>query len=102
MLLFLGGTAIAPTLTVQNSLVGSIAPAHATTEAFTWLSTITVGASAVGAAVGGALIEGPFGVSGSLVLAAARCGGRGGGHAACRAAVRSVGASPPAAQPVAA
>jgi MFS family permease len=68
-LLFLGGTAIAPTLTVQNSLVGSIAPVHATTEAFTWLSTITVGASAIGAAVGGALIEGPFGVPGALVLA---------------------------------
>lgn len=69
-LLFLGGTAIAPTLTVQSSLVGSIAPAHATTEAFTWLSTIAFGASAVGAAVGGALIEGPAGVNGSLVLAA--------------------------------
>jgi MFS family permease len=70
-LLFLGGTAIAPTLTVQSTLVGTIAPAHATTEAFTWLSTIAFGASAVGAAVGGALIEGPAGVSGSLVLAAA-------------------------------
>jgi MFS family permease len=70
VLLFLGGTAIAPTLTVQSSLVGSIAPRHATTEAFTWLSTIAFGASAVGAAVGGALIEGRFGVSGSLVLAA--------------------------------
>lgn len=69
-LLFLGGTAIAPTLTVQSSLVGSIAPAHATTEAFTWLSTIAFGASAIGAAVGGALIEGPSGVSGSLTLAA--------------------------------
>ena len=73
-LLFLGGTAIAPTLTVQSSLVGSIAPAHATTEAFTWLSTIAFGASAVGAAVGGALIEGPAGVSGSLVLAAVGAG----------------------------
>src|SRR5215218_2294048 len=70
-LLFLGGTAIAPTLTVQSSLVGSIAPAHATTEAFTWLSTIAFGASAVGAAVGGALIEGTLGVSASLTLAAA-------------------------------
>ncbi len=70
VLLFLGGTAIAPTLTVQNTLVGSMAPQHATTEAFTWLSTITVGASAIGAAVGGGLIEGPFGVSGSLALAA--------------------------------
>jgi MFS family permease len=69
VLLFLGGTAIAPTLTVQNTLVGSMAPVHATTEAFTWLSTITVGASAIGAALGGALIEGPAGVSGSLVLA---------------------------------
>src|SRR4051794_6924708 len=69
-LLFLGGTAIAPTLTVQSSLVGVIAPAHATTEAFTWLSTIAFGASAIGAAVGGALIESSFGVSGSLVLAA--------------------------------
>ena len=68
-LLFLGGTAIAPTLTVQNSLVGSIAPVYATTEAFTWLSTITVGASAIGAALGGGLIDGPFGVSGSLALA---------------------------------
>ncbi len=71
VLLFLGGTAIAPTLTVQSSLVGAIAPAHATTEAFTWLSTIAFGASAVGAAVGGALIEGPAGVNGSLLLAAA-------------------------------
>src|SRR3954451_24395102 len=69
-LLFLGGTAIAPTLTVQSSLVGAIAPAHATTEAFTWLSTIAVGASAIGAAVGGALIESSLGVSASLVLAA--------------------------------
>ncbi|WP_324275700.1 MFS transporter [Blastococcus brunescens] len=71
VLLFLGGTAIAPTLTVQNTLVGSMAPVHATTEAFTWLSTITVGASAIGAALGGALIEGPAGVPGSLVLATA-------------------------------
>ena len=69
VLLFLGGTAIAPTLTVQSSLVGVIAPRHATTEAFTWLSTIAFGASAVGAAVGGALIESSYGVSGSLVLA---------------------------------
>jgi MFS family permease len=69
-LLFLGGTAIAPTLTVQSSLVGAIAPAHATTEAFTWLSTVAFGASAVGAAVGGALIDSSLGVSASLTLAA--------------------------------
>ncbi len=74
-LLFLGGTAIAPTLTVQNSLVGAIAPAHATTEAFTWLSTMATGASAVGAALGGALIESPAGVGGSLLLAVAGAAG---------------------------
>jgi MFS family permease len=68
-LLFLGGTAIAPTMTVQSSLVGAIAPAHATTEAFTWLSTMATGASALGAALGGALIDGPAGVTGSLLLA---------------------------------
>ena len=68
-LLFLGGTAIAPTLTVQSSLVGSIAPASAVTEAFTWLSTVAFGASAVGAAVGGSLIEGPAGVGGALLMA---------------------------------
>jgi MFS family permease len=70
VLLFLGGTAIAPTLTVQSSMVGAIAPRHATTEAFTWLSTVAFGASAVGAAVGGALIESSAGVQGALVLAA--------------------------------
>ena len=69
-LLFLGGTAIAPTLTVQSNLVGAIAPAHATTEAFTWLSTIAFGASAVGAAVGGALIDGSAGPAARCVLAA--------------------------------
>ena len=69
-LLFLGGTAIAPTLTVQSSLVGSFVTGHATTETFTWLSTVAFGASAVGAAIGGALIESRFGVRGSLVLAA--------------------------------
>jgi MFS family permease len=68
-LLFLGGTAIAPTMTVQSSLVGSIAPASAATEAFTWLSTVAFGASAIGAAVGGSLIESSAGVAGALVMA---------------------------------
>ena len=71
LLLFLGGTAIAPTLTVQSTLVGAIAPASASTEAFTWLSTVSFGASAIGAAVGGAVIDGSFGVNGALVAATA-------------------------------
>jgi hypothetical protein len=55
---------------VQSSLVGAIAPASSTTEAFTWLSTVAFGASAVGAAVGGTLIESTAGVAGALAMAA--------------------------------
>jgi MFS family permease len=69
-LLFLGGTAIAPTLTVQSNLVSAIAPPQATTEAFTWLSTIAFGASAVGAALSGSLIDSAVGLGGALALAA--------------------------------
>jgi MFS family permease len=74
VLLFLGGSAIAPTLTVQSTMVGAIAPPHATTEAFTWLSTIAFGASAVGAAAAGAVIESSAGLSAALVLAALGAG----------------------------
>jgi hypothetical protein len=73
-LLFLGGSAIAPTLTVQSNLVGAIAPAHATTEAFTWLSTIAFGASAIGTAASGAVVESSIGLSGALMLSAAGAG----------------------------
>ncbi len=70
-LLFLGGTAIAPTVSLQNSLVASMAPARATTEAFTWLTTVVFGASAVGAAVAGVLVEQPEGIALALGLATA-------------------------------
>jgi len=70
-LLFLGGTAIAPTVSVQNSLVASMAPARATTEAFTWLTTVVFGASALGAAVAGVLVERPEGIALALGLATA-------------------------------
>lgn len=58
-LLFLGGTAIAPTITVQNGLVADLAPAGTTTEAFTWSTTVAFGASAMGAAVGGFVVDRP-------------------------------------------
>ncbi|MBA3417302.1 MAG: MFS transporter [Geodermatophilaceae bacterium] len=70
-LLFLGGTAIAPTVSVQNALVASMAPARATTEAFTWLTTVVFGASALGAAVAGVLVEQPEGIALALGLATA-------------------------------
>ncbi len=70
ILLFLGGTTLAPTMTVQNSLVSVLVPAGAATEAFTWMSTVAFGASAVGAGVAGAVVESGFGVPGALALAA--------------------------------
>lgn len=68
-LLFVGGTAIAPTVSVQNTLVAQLAPAQATTEAFTWLTTVVFGASALGAAVGGAVVGHPAGIALTLGLA---------------------------------
>ncbi|MBA3409959.1 MAG: MFS transporter [Geodermatophilaceae bacterium] len=69
-MLFLGGTTLAPTLTVQNSLVSVLVPAGVATEAFTWMTTVAYGASAIGAGVAGVLVEGAFGVAGALALAA--------------------------------
>ena len=69
-MLFLGGTTLAPTLTVQNSLVSVLVPSGAATEAFTWMTTVAYGASAIGAGVAGVVVESSFGVSGALALAA--------------------------------
>jgi MFS family permease len=68
-LLFVAGTAIAPMMTVQNGLVADLAPGGTTTEAFTWLTTVAFGASAIGAAVGGLVVDLPVGVPGAFVLA---------------------------------
>jgi len=69
-MLFLGGTTLAPTLTVQNSLVSVLVPSGAATEAFTWMTTVAYGASAIGAGATGVVVESSFGVSGALALAA--------------------------------
>ena len=68
--LFLGGTAFAPAITVQNSLVAELAPAGTLTESFTWLTTVTYAAVAGGTAIGGALVDRPGGVTAALLLAA--------------------------------
>ncbi|MGY1744945.1 MFS transporter [Blastococcus sp. SYSU D00695] len=69
--LFVGGSALAPMLTVQNALMGQLSPAGAATEAFTWLSTVTFGAAAVGTAVAGLVIESRWGVTGAFLMATA-------------------------------
>lgn len=70
LVLFLGGTAFAPAITVQNSLVAVLAPRGAVTESFTWLSTVTYAAVAAGTAIGGVLVDRPGGVTAALLLAA--------------------------------
>ncbi len=56
-----GGSAVAPALTVQNTMVGRIAPASMLNEAYTWVVTVIVAATAAGGAVAGLLIDN-FGV----------------------------------------
>jgi MFS family permease len=70
LVLFLGGTAFAPAITVQNSLIADLAPTGTLTESFTWLTTVTYTAVAVGTAVGGVLVDRPGGVTAALLLAA--------------------------------
>ena len=68
--LFLGGTAFAPAITVQNSLVATLAPAGTLTESFTWLTTVSYAAVAGGTAIGGALVDRPGGITAAMLLAA--------------------------------
>ena len=69
--LVIAGTTIAPALTVENSLVGRIAPASMLNEAFTWIVTVSVAGSAVGGALSGAIVDLPGGLPWAFVMAAA-------------------------------
>jgi MFS family permease len=69
--LIVGGATIAPTLTVQNSLVGSIVPRSMLNEAYTWLVTVSIAASAAGVAVIGLVVDRPGGVVWAFLLASA-------------------------------
>ena len=68
--LVLGGATIAPALTVENNLVGRIAPAAMLNEAYTWVVTVSVAGSAVGGAVAGAIVDQPGGLPWAFVFAA--------------------------------
>ncbi len=68
VLLFLSGATLAPFLIVLNTLIGRTAPAHAAVEAFTWFTAIAFGATAIGVALGGAIIETSAGVRGSFLV----------------------------------
>ncbi|MEV0714722.1 MFS transporter, partial [Asanoa sp. NPDC050611] len=55
--LVFGGVVIAPGLTVENTMIGRIAPESMLNEAYTWMVTTSVAASAVGGAVAGWLVD---------------------------------------------
>ncbi|MFR9774624.1 MFS transporter [Micromonospora sp. MS34] len=69
--LVLGGAAIAPALTLENTLVGRIAPAGMLNEAYTWVVTMSVAASAVGGAAAGLIVDHAGGVPGAFLFAGA-------------------------------
>lgn len=70
LLVLPAGCCIAPLLATRNELVGGVAPPGMRTEAYTWPITAFVGGIAAGAALSGALVEGP-GWRTSFVIAAA-------------------------------
>jgi MFS family permease len=69
--LLVGGTAIAPALTVENLLVGRIVPGGMLNEAYTWVVTVSVGTSAAGGAIAGVIVDQPGGVPWGFLFAAA-------------------------------
>ncbi len=66
--LTLGGVAIAPALTVQNSIVGRIIPAGMLSEAYTWIVTVSVAFSSLGGALAGVIVDQPGGVPWAFVV----------------------------------
>jgi MFS family permease len=59
LLVIPAGCCIAPLLATRNELVGGVAPSGMRIEAYTWPITAFVGGIAAGAALAGALVEGP-------------------------------------------
>ncbi|WP_416902338.1 MFS transporter [Micromonospora echinospora] len=85
--LVVGGATIAPALTLENTMVGRVTPAGMLNEAYTWVVTMSVGASAAGGAVAGLIVDHggvpwAFVFAGAAVLVAAGVAGRPGGSIA--------------------
>lgn len=72
--LAIGGAMIAPALTVENTMVGRIAPGSMLNEAYTWVVTVAVAASAAGGALAGVMVDQPGGVPWAFLFAGAAVG----------------------------
>jgi MFS family permease len=71
IILAVGGVTIAPTLTVQNSLVSIVTPAKMHTEAYTWIITLSIATSAGASSLAGLLVDRPGGVRWAFLMAGA-------------------------------
>jgi predicted MFS family arabinose efflux permease len=69
----LAGLAVAPMLSAQFSLVGALAAADTTTEAFAWHRAATIGGMAGGSALGGSLVD-AHGAAAAFALGCASVG----------------------------
>ncbi|PZF98403.1 MFS transporter [Micromonospora deserti] len=67
--LVIGGATIAPALTLENTLIGRISPTSMLNEAYTWVVTMSVGASAAGGAIAGLIVDHAAGVSWAFLFA---------------------------------
>jgi len=72
-LMFVAGIAIAPALAAVHSLTGQLAVRGTVTEAYTWLGTGMGSGIAIGATLGGAVVEGA-GTGEAFLLSAAAVG----------------------------
>jgi MFS family permease len=72
--LIAGGATIAPALTVENNMVGRIAPVTMLNEAYTWIVTVAVAFTAVGGSVSGLIVDQPGGVPWAFLFAGAAVG----------------------------
>ncbi len=69
LLLFIAGLFIAPTTTVEGALVTRLAPAHSTTEAFTWSLTAVYLGFAAGSTIGALALSSSLGSTSALTNA---------------------------------
>jgi predicted MFS family arabinose efflux permease len=68
--ILVGGTAVAPALTVEYALVARLAPPSMVNETYAWMMAVAVTANSAGTAITGPILDRPGGVPYAFLLAA--------------------------------
>jgi len=71
VLLFITGAAVAPVMTVEASLVAELSSPAMLNEAYTWITTTNLSVAALGAVVGGIVVDQPGGPTWGFLVSAA-------------------------------